>query len=320
MVDLPINSSSSVTTNKNEQQNRMIEIDTTDLIFPTKPTTITKKTISPTSVVVDDTEEEDDDSSTATETASESEDSSLSGNSSDGSEEWQTTILDTTEARATTTIVQTSSNEVASNRKKVSFGILEFRKYGITLGDHPDCLMGPPVRFSFVPECFRLGLHTILIRSPFLVAPCTLSFFLQVTLDWDYQREHVLVPVDTWEECRPPRRHGDALVMGSRRRQSILRFNGITLEEMKASIADLKRIQKQRRSSYRRSRGTVMERFAAATGGPQGALGGGSCFWLSALLFGIRGGGGEEEKNRNNKNSFLVIPAGISSNSSLLDF
>ena len=139
---LPINSSSLLSTNKNEQ--RMIEIETTDLIFPTKPS-MTKKP-SPANVV-DDTED-DDDSSTATET--ESEDSSLDGNCSDGSDEWQTTILDPPEKGARTTTISTCSNNngAASNGKKVSFGILEFRKYGMTLGDHPDCLMGPPVRYS----------------------------------------------------------------------------------------------------------------------------------------------------------------------------
>ena len=41
------------------------------------------------------------------------------------------------------TTIQTTTKK--KTKKRVTFGTIEFRKYPIILGDHPDCTMGPPV-------------------------------------------------------------------------------------------------------------------------------------------------------------------------------
>ena len=45
-------------------------------------------------------------------------------------------------------ILKSSSDKTCSENltnKRVTFGDIEFRKYPIILGDHPDCSIGPPV-------------------------------------------------------------------------------------------------------------------------------------------------------------------------------
>jgi hypothetical protein len=100
-----------------------------------------------------------------------------------------------------------SSNE----QKRVYFGNLEMRKYEIVLGDHPDCSSGPPV-----------------------------------AIGWEYSPAET-ISVDQYEALKPRRRSMDQLELNYFVRKQMLRRNaGVSDEEMRQSIDDVHRIQKQR--------------------------------------------------------------------------
>lgn len=54
---------------------------------------------------------------------------------------------------------------VNGGHHRVSFGELEIRKYGIILGDHPNCEMGPPVS-CYMRYLATLSSHATSIKPP----------------------------------------------------------------------------------------------------------------------------------------------------------
>jgi len=69
-----------------------------------------------------------------------------------------------------------ASSETAIAKKHVCFGDCEIRKYPVILGDHPDCLMGPPVSIlqsrmpwydCYLPSHSLSHTHTLHFLFPF---------------------------------------------------------------------------------------------------------------------------------------------------------
>jgi hypothetical protein len=73
-----------------------------------------------------------------------------------------------------------------------------------------------------------------------------------LTIGWDHFKTSV-VPVNVYEEARPPRRRRDELQLGWIERKQILRKTcGTTDEEMRDAICEAQEIKRQRRQSNKR--------------------------------------------------------------------
>jgi len=111
---------------------------------------------------------------------------------------------------------QSSSSSSSSEQKKVHFGNLEMRNYAIVLGDHPDCSSGPPV-----------------------------------SIGWEYSPAET-VSIDKYESTKPRRRSMDQLELNYFVRKRMLRRHvGVSDEEMRESIENVRRIQRQRMQTKR---------------------------------------------------------------------
>jgi hypothetical protein len=98
-------------------------------------------------------------------------------------------------------------------KREISFGNLEIRQYDVALSDHPSCSYGPPVQLS-----------------------------------WEYQRENVVVlPVDSYELTRSPRRdRGDLVLSYNDRRHMLLKQAGYSKKEVKQAMKEVDRVKRER--------------------------------------------------------------------------
>lgn len=106
-----------------------------------------------------------------------------------------------------------SFSELDKIKKRVQFGDIKVREYGVTLGDHPDCARGPPL-----------------------------------SLNWDYV-ELGTKNVDTYESSRKPRRTRETLCMSLSARKQLLLNTGFTKYELREAANEVKKVQKNRKSS-----------------------------------------------------------------------
>ena len=103
------------------------------------------------------------------------------------------------------------SQSTSMLKRTVSFSNLEIREYSIALSDHPGCSFGPPVQLS-----------------------------------WEYKTEHV-VPVDSYEQTRSPRRDPQQLVLSHfDRRFLLLKQAGYTNTEIKEVMKEVARVKQER--------------------------------------------------------------------------
>ena len=65
-------------------------------------------------------------------------------------------------APVTATSIAPGVATTSHRKKRVSWGSLEVRKYPIIPGQHPDCVVGPPVRFPLLPFLYFLSFPAIL--------------------------------------------------------------------------------------------------------------------------------------------------------------
>jgi len=123
--------------------------------------------------------------------------------------------FDTKDTTAMTSLLRKSSSfsELDQLKKRVHFGDIEVREYGVTLGDHPDCVRGPPI-----------------------------------SLDWDYV-ELESKDLETYESSRGPRRRRETLVMSLIARKQLLLNTGFTKYELREAANEVKKVQKNRTSS-----------------------------------------------------------------------
>jgi hypothetical protein len=105
------------------------------------------------------------------------------------------------------------SNNTNGMKREISFGNLEIRHYDVALSDHPSCSYGPPVQLS-----------------------------------WEYQRENVVVlPVDSYELTRSPRRDkGDLVLSYNDRRHMLLKQAGYSKKEVKQAMKEVDRVKRER--------------------------------------------------------------------------
>jgi hypothetical protein len=112
--------------------------------------------------------------------------------------------------------IQAEANQLSSSedkpKKRVSFG-------EITIRDHP-MIIG-----NSVPSCG-----------------------VPLTIDWECQSE-VVLKVEDYEEYRPERRRGRAMVMPPKARASLAMSSGCTLREVNLAVSEGERIRKERTSS-----------------------------------------------------------------------
>jgi hypothetical protein len=96
----------------------------------------------------------------------------------------------------------------------VRFDTVQFRNYGMILGDNPCCYYGPPV-----------------------------------TIGWDYD-ESAAVPLDLYEETREPRRNRVQMMMNCLYRRQILSYlNGYSDKDLDRVIHEMNKIKKQRHNT-----------------------------------------------------------------------
>jgi hypothetical protein len=113
-------------------------------------------------------------------------------------------------------ILKTSGSPRSSMTRTTSFSHLEIREYEITLGDNPGGHQGPPV-----------------------------------SLGWEYdERRTQVVPLDHYEETRPPRRSRVEMYMTENiRRWRLIKEQGVPLKEVERASKNAASIRKQRRKS-----------------------------------------------------------------------
>ena len=100
----------------------------------------------------------------------------------------------------------------ASLKREVSFSNLEIRQYDVALSDHPSCSYGPPVQLS-----------------------------------WEYQKERLVVPVESYEQSRSPRREKEQLVLSyNERRHMLLKQAGYSKKEIKKAMKEVQRVKNER--------------------------------------------------------------------------
>jgi hypothetical protein len=98
-----------------------------------------------------------------------------------------------------------------SLKRSVSFSNLQIREYDVALSDHPSCSFGPPVQLS-----------------------------------WDY-REKLVVPVESYEEAREPRRDFQDLVLSYYdRRFMLIKQAGYSKREVKQAVQEAERVKRER--------------------------------------------------------------------------
>ena len=97
-------------------------------------------------------------------------------------------------------------------KREVSFSNLEIRQYEVALSDHPSCSYGPPVQLS-----------------------------------WQYQPDEVVVPVESYEQSRSPRREKEQLVLSyNERRHMLLKQAGYSKKDVKKAMKEVQRVKNER--------------------------------------------------------------------------
>jgi hypothetical protein len=93
----------------------------------------------------------------------------------------------------------------------VSFSNLEIREYDVAISDHPSCSFGPPVQLS-----------------------------------WEYKQKEV-VPVESYEQSRTPRRERRDLVLSYYdRRFLLIKQAGYSKKEIKQTMLEVERVKRER--------------------------------------------------------------------------
>jgi hypothetical protein len=134
------------------------------------------------------------------------------GSMADGTEK-ETNEASSSQSQATSETPRTNVKE----RKRVTFGDLEIRKYPMTIGDHPDCYNGIPV-----------------------------------SLGWDYdEKSSIKLSVSEWERRRSPRRNGEALLLTWRHRETIVVRAKCGLKEIRRIERETSRVRRQRERTIR---------------------------------------------------------------------
>lgn len=113
-------------------------------------------------------------------------------------------------------LYSSSSEGNLQRQRTASFSTLEIREYAITLGDNPGGVQGPPI-----------------------------------SLDWEYDGEQTqVIPLETYEDTRPPRRKRSEMYMAENlRRWRLLRENGCSLNDIDKATKAAETVRKQRKKS-----------------------------------------------------------------------
>lgn len=103
-----------------------------------------------------------------------------------------------------------------SIKRTTSFSTLEIREYPITLGDNPGGAQGPPI-----------------------------------SLDWEHNKKQTkVIPLEMYEELRPPRRTRHEMHMAHNlRRWRLIREKGYTLKDLEEASRAAEAVRKQRKKS-----------------------------------------------------------------------
>ena len=131
------------------------------------------------------------------------------------------------------------SLERALSEPHVSWGNVSVRMFPMSLGDHPDCSMGPPVRLpdkTSTSEFFDLLLSCV-----------------QLTVDWD-PLDEVCQEIDSFERERPRRRHEEELRIDWVDRIRIVRGAGFSAIDVENAQVEVAIAQRQRLHSLKASR------------------------------------------------------------------
>jgi hypothetical protein len=100
----------------------------------------------------------------------------------------------------------------------------------------------------------RVSFGDITIRDhPVIVGDSICHRGVPLTIDWVAQSE-VVLKVEDYEEYRPERRRGQAMIMPSNVRLTLAMNSGCTMREVRSVLPDSERIRKERTSSLPRSR------------------------------------------------------------------
>lgn len=100
-------------------------------------------------------------------------------------------------------------------KKKVGFSNVEVREYNVTLGDHPDCVYGPPL-----------------------------------TLGWKYV-DLGKKNLDQYESSRAPRKRRESLCMSLSARKQLLLNAGYLKYELREAAREVKKVQRDRKFSIK---------------------------------------------------------------------
>lgn len=104
-----------------------------------------------------------------------------------------------------------SISNFATLKPTVSFSNLEIREYDVAISDHPSCSFGPPVQLS-----------------------------------WEYKQKEV-VPVESYEQSRSPRRGRRDLVLSYYdRRFLLIKQAGYSKREIKKTMLEVERVKRER--------------------------------------------------------------------------
>ena len=96
--------------------------------------------------------------------------------------------------------------------KHVSFSDVRIRDYDVTIGDHPDCSIGPPI-----------------------------------SLGWDFNQRPSM-SLEQYEICRRPRRTRKQLVLNYYQRMHILEQSALfSKEDIKLAVKNVKKVKLQRK-------------------------------------------------------------------------
>ena len=104
-----------------------------------------------------------------------------------------------------------SVSSFSTLKPTVSFSNLEIREYDVAISDHPSCSFGPPVQLS-----------------------------------WEYKQKEI-VPVDSYEQSRSPRRERRDLVLSYYdRRFLLIKQAGYSKKEIKQTMLEVERVKRER--------------------------------------------------------------------------
>ena len=114
--------------------------------------------------------------------------------------------------RKKSSLVSPKNNNPKKIKRSVSFGDLRIRDYNVALSDHPECSFGPPVQLA-----------------------------------WEYHERETL-PLDSYEESRPPRREfPQQLLLGYKDRYRMLKHHAkCSKDECHQAMKEAERVKRGR--------------------------------------------------------------------------